>query len=398
MGEGWPLLPLGEVLIKSSETTQIDPERTYKEVTVRMWGNGVVLRRLATGAEMAADRRAVVRAGEFILSRIDARNGAFGIVPESLDGAVVSNDFPSFRPLEARLDTAYLGWLSKTASFVELCRRASEGTTNRVRLKEELFLRMPIPLPPIVEQRRIVARVEAIAAKVEAAQRLRRAAIEEARALTGSLLYELLDPDRMHWPVVPLGEVAEVRAGVTLGRRLTGDTASLPYLRVANVQDGFLDLTTVKSVVVLRSEVDKWRLERGDILVTEGGDWDKLGRGTVWGGEIEGCIHQNHILRIRVPQAEFEPRFVSAALGSPIGKEYFRAASKQTTNLASINQRQLKAFPLPRPRINEQRRILAAVDQASERAAALSMTHARAQRELDAVLPAVLHRAFRGEL
>jgi type I restriction enzyme S subunit len=252
--------------------------------------------------------------------------------------------------------------------------------------------------PPLDDQRRIVARVEAITAKVEEAQRLRRAAIEEARALTGSLLYELLDPDRMDWPVVPLGEVAEVRAGVTLGRRLAGDTVSLPYLRVANVQDGFLDLTTIKSVLVLPSEADKWRLERGDILVTEGGDWDKLGRGTVWGGEIEGCIHQNHILRIRVPQAEFEPRFVSAALGSPIGKEYFRAASKQTTNLASINQRELKAFPLPRPQLNEQRRILAALDQASERAAALSIAHARAQRELDAVLPAVLHRAFRGEL
>ncbi|MCC6958859.1 MAG: restriction endonuclease subunit S [Dehalococcoidia bacterium] len=398
MSEGWPQVPLGEVLIKSSETTQIDPERTYSEVTVRMWGNGVVLRRRAIGAEIAAERRAVVRARQFILSRIDARNGAFGVVPESLDGAVVSNDFPSFRGAEGRLDIAYLGWLSKTESFVELCRKASEGTTNRVRLKEELFLRMPIPLPPIVEQRRIVARVEAIAAKVEEAQRLRRAAVEEARALTGSVLLELLDPDRMGWPVVPLGEVAEVRAGVTLGRRLVGDTVALPYLRVANVQDGFLDLTTVKSVAVLPSEVDKWRLEPGDILVTEGGDWDKLGRGTVWGGEIEGCIHQNHILRIRVPQSEFEPRFVSAALGSPIGKEYFRAASKQTTNLASINQRQLKAFPLPRPQIYEQRRILTALDLAIERAAALSMAQARAQRELDAVLPAVLHRAFRGEL
>ncbi len=192
MGDVWPLVALGEVLTKRSETIALLPSETYREVTVRMWGKGVVLRRHATGAEIAADRRAVVREGQFILSRIDARNGAFGIVPADLDGAVVSNDFPSFEPVASRLAVSFLSWLSKTAGFVDLCRSASEGTTNRVRLKEDLFLRMAIALPPLDEQRRIVTRVEAIAAKVQEAQRLRQAAIVEVGAFANAVARRIL--------------------------------------------------------------------------------------------------------------------------------------------------------------------------------------------------------------
>src|ERR1700674_5877167 len=152
MSSAWPLVTLGEVLKKSEESVSIDPNALYREVTIKLWGKGVVLRREASGTEMAASRRAVVRQGQFILSRIDARNGAFGLVPETLDGAVVSNDFPSFDLNQERLEPKFLEWLSKTSVFVDLCKAASEGTTNRVRLKEEKFLAMAIPLPQLAEQ------------------------------------------------------------------------------------------------------------------------------------------------------------------------------------------------------------------------------------------------------
>jgi type I restriction enzyme, S subunit len=133
----WPLVPLGRLLTKSDNWITLEPERQYRELTVRLWGRGVVERRLASGAEIAADRRLEVRAGQFVLSRIDARNGAFGLVPDSLDRAIVSNDFPVFTPDPARITPQFLGWMSKTAGFVDLCKAASEGTTNRVRLKED---------------------------------------------------------------------------------------------------------------------------------------------------------------------------------------------------------------------------------------------------------------------
>ena len=137
MSKAWPLVPLGKVLTKSEEWTTLDPNTQYRQVTVRLWGKGVVERARVTGAEIASDRLFIVRCGQFILSRIDARNGAFGLVPEDLDGAVVSNDFPVFTPNCARILPAFLEWMSKTAGFVDLCRAASEGTTNRVQLKED---------------------------------------------------------------------------------------------------------------------------------------------------------------------------------------------------------------------------------------------------------------------
>ena len=146
-----PTVRLGEVLRRSEETIELQPDAEYRQITVKLWGKGVVLRGTLTGAEIAASRKMVARPGQLILSRIDARNGALGLVPPELDGAVVTNDFPLFGVVQARLLPAYLSWLCRTAGFVELCQRASEGTTNRVRLQEDRFLALEIPLPPLPE-------------------------------------------------------------------------------------------------------------------------------------------------------------------------------------------------------------------------------------------------------
>jgi type I restriction enzyme S subunit len=200
------------------------------------------------------------------------------------------------------------------------------------------------------------------------------------------------------WPGVALGEIAEIVSGVTLGRKLNGATILLPYLRVANVQDGYLDLREVKEVEIYESEKEKWLLRPGDILLTEGGDWDKLGRGTVWHGEIPHCIHQNHIFRLRVDPNEFDPEYLSHLISSSYGKTYFQAASKQTTNLATINRRQLNAFTVFHPALSEQRRIIAYLDGLQAQVDELTAAQEAAQAELEALLPAVLDKAFRGEL
>src|SRR5215210_7088995 len=170
MNDGFPQVSLGEILTKSKEQVEIDPHQQYKQVTIKLWGQGVVLRDEVAGAEITGAKRFVVRPQQFILSRIDARNGAFGLVPDFLDGAVVSNDFPVFAPNPSRVLPAFLGWMSKTRDFIDLCRVASEGTTNRVRLKEDRFMATKIPLPPLPEQRRIVARIEELAARIKEAR------------------------------------------------------------------------------------------------------------------------------------------------------------------------------------------------------------------------------------
>jgi type I restriction enzyme, S subunit len=190
MNASFTSVALGDVLNKSEEWIDLDPNERYKQVTVRLWGKGVVLRREVSGQEIAGTRRLIVRAQQFILSRIDARNGAAGLVPHSLDGAVVSTDFPVFTANTSKMLPAYLGWLSRTRGFVELCQAASEGTTNRVRLKEDRFLATKIPLPPLEEQQRIVAWIEELAAKIEEARRLRQQAELGCESLLRAMIFE----------------------------------------------------------------------------------------------------------------------------------------------------------------------------------------------------------------
>ncbi|MFO0836106.1 MAG: restriction endonuclease subunit S [Phycisphaerales bacterium] len=172
MSGAWASVPLGECLAKNEDWVRLDQTAEYREVTVRLWGRGVVLRGITTGAEIASASRIRVRSGQFILSRIDARNGASGVIPPELDGAVVTGDFPAFNVRGDRLLPEFLGWMAKTQTFVDKCIASSEGTTNRVRLKEDRFLAATIPLPPLAEQRRIVARLDALAAKIVEAKSL----------------------------------------------------------------------------------------------------------------------------------------------------------------------------------------------------------------------------------
>lgn len=167
----WPMTPLADILIPSNDRIALLPDVTYSQVTARLWGKGLTLRGRVTGAEIAATQQNRVRAGQFVISKIDARHGAFGIVPAELDGAVVSNDFPVFDVDASVALSKYVAWAGRTDWFVSLCRKASEGSTNRVRLKATRFLSQFIPLPPLDEQREIVARLDAAASAIEARTR-----------------------------------------------------------------------------------------------------------------------------------------------------------------------------------------------------------------------------------
>jgi type I restriction enzyme, S subunit len=157
---------------------------------------------------------------------------------------------------------------------------------------------------------------------------------------------------------VLLEEVAEIQTGISKSsQRQYRDPVEIPYLRVANVQDGHLDLSEIKTIEVERSNVDRYKLKYKDVLLTEGGDFDKLGRGTIWKNEISECIHQNHIFVVRPDPKKLLPEYLSLITSSHYGKQYFISCSKQSTNLASINSTQLKQFPINLPPLPEQQKI-----------------------------------------
>ena len=172
------------------------------------------------------------------------------------------------------------------------------------------------------------------------------------------------------WKKVRLEKVSHIQTGIAKNQNNSEGTIEVPYLRVANVQDGYLDLFKIKTIQIQESKIDRYKLEIGDVLLTEGGDFDKLGRGTVWSGEIKNCIHQNHVFAVRPDIKIILPNFLSALSGSTYGKKYFLSCSKQSTNLASINSSQLKAFPVLLPPLPEQKAIadfLSAWDEAIEK-------------------------------
>lgn len=168
-----------------------------------------------------------------------------------------------------------------------------------------------------------------------------------------------------HWHVKRLKFLGEVRSGLAKGKDLGDkDSVVMPYLRVANVQDGYVNLDDVAEMEVAISEVARYSLHKNDVLMNEGGDSDKLGRGAVWGGEIEPCLHQNHVFAVRLADttlADWVSRFSSTAAA----RSYFFLRSKQSTNLASISQASVRELPIPMPPPSERKEILSEIEKVS---------------------------------
>jgi type I restriction enzyme S subunit len=212
-----------------------------------------------------------------------------------------------------------------------------------------------IDLPPLDEQQRIVDILD----RAASIQRLRQAADEKLKQIIPALFVDMFGGTAQikdRWPQMRLDEVADIGSGITKGRQIDpAEAIDVPYLRVANVQDGYLDMDEIKTITIRRTEQAKYALQNGDIVMTEGGDLDKLGRGYVWANELRYCAHQNHVFKVRPRQQLVSPYFLATYVGSPAGKDYFLRVAKRTTGIASINKTQLSALPVPVPPIELQR-------------------------------------------
>lgn len=380
---GWPLVPLGELLTKNGRIVSLVPAEKYREVTIRLWGKGVILRRIVQGAEIAAERRFCVAADQFIVSRIDARNGAMGIVPLDLDNAVVTNDFPSFDANPEKLLPAFLGWLSRTQGFVDLCRAASEGTTNRVRLKEDRFLRMPIPLPPLEEQRRIVARIERLAAKLDEGSNLAR----EVEVVTESLLFAAYHKIAESAPRWPFGEVAP------LTRRPAAIDAFAEYPQVSVRSFG---KGTFHNPPLLGSEIT-WQkpflVKSGDILVSNIKAWE--GAIAVAGPDDDSRYGSHRYLTFVPVDGVATAHFLCFHLLSPEGLYHVGEASPGSADRnRTLSAKTMLEIPVPVPRYEQQ----IWFDRIWSRAMEVRELRRGAAAARDAMLPAILDRAFKGEL
>lgn len=250
-----------------------------------------------------------------------------------------------------RIYNKYLYWFLKGKT--DLLNSLGRGATFK-EISKTIVENILVPLSPIEIQYHIAETLDTTAELLT----LRKQQLAELDNLVKSIFYDMFgDPGEnpYNWNTVLLGNVADIVSGITKGRKTAeANLVEVPYLRVANVQDGHLNLSEIKLIEATDSEIKKYQLYNGDLLMTEGGDPDKLGRCAIWRGEIPISIHQNHIFRVRLIGEVVLPEYASFLIGSSYGKRYFLKAAKQTTGIATINSTQLKNFPMLVPNIDIQ--------------------------------------------
>ncbi|WP_270666829.1 MULTISPECIES: restriction endonuclease subunit S [unclassified Aeromonas] len=342
----WPMVKLGEIFKITSGGTPSRSKREYYENGSIAWiKTGDLHNKFITHASefiteagLQSSSTRIYPKNTILVAMYGATIGACSILKIE---ACTNQACAAFTPNE-KVDTLFLYYLLKYSQpkFINAGAGGAQPNISATFLKN-----FEIPLPPLDEQKRIAAILD----KADAIRQKRQQAITLADDFLRSVFLDMFgDPvtNPKGWDEVILKDIADIRSGVTKGKIVKDDDAiTLPYMRVANVQDGYLDLSSIQEITVSQKDAKKSMLQIGDILLTEGGDPDKLGRGHVWNGEIENCIHQNHIFSVRVMDRDYvRPSFLSSVISSPRGKKYFLKVGKQTTGIATINKTVLSEF------------------------------------------------------
>ena len=316
-----------------------------------------------------------LRARDVLLNITGASIGRCAFVPDNFGEGNVNQHVCIIRPT-AGLDHKFLTYCLSAPWGQDQVFSSFTGASRQGLGQRDLGA-IQVPLPPLPEQQRIAAYLDASCAAIDAAVAAKRRQLETLDALHKSIIQRAvtrgisegapldstgntwMEQIPHGWKLVCLKRIAEIQGGLTLGKQYEGPLIERPYLRVGNVQDGHLDLADV-SVIELPASVAKGvELRPGDVLMTEGGDLDKLGRGHVWNSEIPGCLHQNHIFAVRCFPHKLKPMFLAYVTAARYGRDYFEATGKKTTNLACTNATKVGEFPIPLPRLTEQEAICA---------------------------------------
>lgn len=277
----------------------------------------------------------------------------------------------------------FLNYVFALPSFQKELRKYANGILEiRLRISSNNILKRKIALPPPEEQVAIVSFLEDKCQKIDQAIAEAKASIDDYTNWKSSVLYEAVtkgvSPVRQlkdggtqwigsipsHWQVSKIGRFIKIRSGITLGKTYPQGTEliEMPYLRVANVKAEGFALEDVAKIKVTPEEAEKYALKSGELLMTEGGDRDKLGRGTIWDEEISPCLHQNHVFAVTCDENWLLTEYLAYLTASPVGREYFDLTAKKTTNLASTNSNTIMQFKVPIPPIAEQREIVQMLD------------------------------------
>lgn len=286
---------------------------------------------------------------EYVLASGDllvGMDGEFNIARWKCDGALLNQRVCK---LIAKKGTneEYLRF-AMTKALKEIERRTAFVTVKHLSAKE--LNKLQLSVPDLSKQNRVAE----ILSRLEKVIDFRRQELQKLDNLIKARFVEMFE-NKTEYDQFRLEEIADIVSGITKGRKTKcGELREVPYMAVSNVKDGYIDWTTVKTILATEDEIIQYKLLPDDVLMTEGGDPDKLGRGAIISLPPKDCIHQNHIFRVRLDETRILPRYFSAYLQSPQAKTYFLRAAKQTTGIASINMRQLRGLLTIVPSIEQQ--------------------------------------------
>jgi hypothetical protein len=325
-----------------------------------------------------------------------------------------STEYHVLRP-GPRIDGGFLYYFSFNPVYRRYAAENMVGAAGQKRVSSRFLKDTRLYLPELSKQQYIAAYLGASSRVIEAAVAAKRDQIETLDHLRKATLQRIitcgleakprLNSTGSHWlsripagwNLVMLKRVASIQGGLTLGKLYDGPLIERPYLRVANVQDGHLSLDDITMIEVPAEVAERVTLRVGDVLMTEGGDLDKLGRGHVWDGEIADCLHQNHVFAVRCVEWKLRPKFLAYLTASQLGRDYFEATGKRTTNLAATNSTKVGQLPVPLPPLDVQDKIIAHLDDMTEKSKALRSGLQEQITTLIAYRKSLIHECVTGQ-
>lgn len=400
MSKQWPLVKLGDVLTATSREERVDASKTYRLLGIRLEGEGPFLRETVSGTKTSATKLFRVAEGDFIYSRLFAWRGAFGVIDASLDGCYVSSEFPAFTADQKKLDAEYLKYWFRLRPVIKRVEADCTGSTplTRNRYKENFFLALEIPLPPLAEQRRLVARIEGLAGLVAEAQALRKEAVVEAEALKTSV-------ELSFWPASSLENAVPLHTltkHLARGRQSEQGDSEHYLVKTQHVQMGRYVPTMMRLASHIAPKVTPEAvLKDRDILIACSAA-GCLGRVARYVDKGHVTSTDTHIAIARPNDQAVDPDYLYAYLKGAQGQHQLRSRErgdwqreKISFRLTELNLNDLRQVPVPLPDLATQRRIVRELDALQAEVEGLKRLQAETQAELDALLPAVLEGVFK---
>ncbi len=391
------MVPLGEVISQDREYVTVLEPREYRKLSVRLYGKGVVLDSPTDGSQVKMQRHQFAKPGQVVLSEIWGKKGAIGFVPPEGEGALCTSHFFLFDLRREKIDPGWLDAIFRANYLAEQLGATAFGTTGYAAVRPKDLLAATIPLPPLSEQRRIVARVEELAAKIEEALGCRKSSIDGIRGVFRAVLRSitnlsssdgrlgdfLVGKPRNGWS--PHCDNSEDGAAVLSLGAVTG-------FRYNGVEHKRTSLSSSK-------DAHYW-LRPGDLLITRSNTPELVGHAAVYDGTPSPCIYPDLMMRIPVNSSKATTEFVWYWLQTPLVRDFVaRTATGTSPTMKKISQGTVMAIPFPASITKEeQRRIVAYLDNLQAKVDCMKALQAKTQAELDALLPSILDKAFKGEL